>query len=375
MRPKKKQGAWDYNMTYTLQVAGKGNISIADSSLNTTDTSLALPGRNTVNYGLSFNQNFINLLQHYASTNAPANAVMGQIWYDAGGSALKFYDGSAWIPVTPSSDLYAGSHSVQIPFGTGSYFITIVVSQQRIVAVYSDRAFTPAELPDTIVVGSQPPYDVASRYPHGFAAGLTLATENGNLFTMTGVASYASQLYMASNVSLTGDVSGSVMFDGSQDVNIATSLSNLNVAGTYQQVTVDNTGRVIGGNVNLGNADIITALGYTPLGSIAMGGDVTASTNINGSVYTLNVAIANSGVTAGTYNSVTVDQRGIVVGAALSMETPQYSILIWPQTYPVPSNFAICNGQTVTGANGVVIKTPDLRTYTIGPTTFIQRIS
>ena len=366
-------------MTYTLQInttTGTGNITVPDGALNTTSTSLALPGRNTVNYGLSLNQNLVNLLQNYASVNAPANAVLGQLWFDTSGNGLRIYDGQNWATVTPAWNDTAGSHGIKITLGVNSYYLTAVTSQSQIAAIFSEREFVPAELPDTVQIpGSVSAYTFRDRFPQGLGQGLTLASENSNLFVMTGVATRAQQLNNASNISLMGDVSGSIMFDGSQDVVINSSLGNLNVAGTYQQVTVDNTGRVVGGNVNLGNADITTALGYTPLGSIAMAGDVSAITSINGSVYTVNVAIANSGVTAGTYNSVTVDNRGIVVDAAVSLDLPQYGIIMWLQTYPVPSNFAICNGQTVTGANGVVIKTPDLRTYTIGTTTFIMRIS
>lgn len=361
-------------MTYTLQVAGKGNISIADSKLNTTDTSLAIPGRNTTNYGLSLNQNLINLLQNFAGLNEPAQPATGQLWYDTNKNDLKIYNGSLWASITPAWDAYAGSHVIQIPDGLDPYYVTAIVSQQKIVAICSDKSFTPAQLPYTIDIGGVA-YDISSRFPLGISQGLTLATENGNLFAMTGIASQAQMLQTARNITLIGDIGGNAMFNGTSDISITASLSNLNVAGTYNQVTVDNKGRVVSGNVNLGNADIITALGYTPLGSIQLSGDVDAQTSINGSVYTVNVSISDSGVTAGTYNSVTVDKRGIVVGAAVSLDLPQYGIIMWPQTYPVPTNFAICNGQTVTGSGDVVIKTPDMRTYTIGTTTFIMRIS
>ena len=367
-------------MTYTLHVANTGgttsSISIFDSKLNTSDTSLALPGRSTVNYGLSFNQNLINLLQNFAATYAPAHAVVGQIWYDTSGNGLKVYDGANWSSVTPVWDSLAGSHSVKLHVGVNDYYITAITSQSQIVAVFSDREFLPAELPDQVdISGSVTSYALYNRFPQGLSQGLTLATENGNLFVMTGVATSAQQLHRASSIVLIGDVTGSVQFDGSQDVVINSVMSNLNVAGTYNQVSVDNTGRVIGGNVNLGNADIITALGYTPLGGIAVTGDASASVNLNGSVATIDIGLSNTTVIPGTYNSVTVDQQGRVVGAAVSMDLPQFGIIMWPQTYAVPDNFAICNGQTVTGANSLVIKTPDLRTYTIGTTTFIMRIS
>lgn len=365
-------------MTYSIQVAGKGNISILDSKLNTNDTSLALPGRNASNYGLSLNQNLVYLLQNFASLNAPAHAVIGQLWYDTNGNDLKVFNGSTWTSVTPAWDAYAGSHSVRLPYGVDWYYVTAIVSQNQIVAIYSERAFVPAELPaEVVIAGSAAPYAVYSRFLRGLSQGLTMASEdvNGNLFAMTGIATQAQILQTPRTIALMGDVAGSVQFDGSQNVIINSVMSNLNVAGTYNQVTVDNKGRVVKGNVNLGNADIITALGYTPLGGIAVTGDASASVNLNGSVATIDIGLSNTTVIPGTYNSVTVDQQGRVVGAAVSMDLPQFGIIMWPQTYAVPDNFAICNGQTVTGANSLVIKTPDLRTYTIGTTTFIMRIS
>jgi hypothetical protein len=363
-------------MTYFVQVAPTGNISIADGKLNTSDTSLALPGRNTSNYGLSLNQNLVNLLQNFASLNSPAHAVLGQLWYDTNGNDLKVYNGSNWSSVTPAWDAYAGSHSIRIPYGIDYYYLTAIVSQNQIVAIYSERAFVPAELPEEVLIsGSAVPYAVNLRFPQGLSQGVTMATQGGNLFVMTGVATQAQILQTARTIAIAGDISGSVLFDGSQDVVINGSLSNLNVAGIYNQVTVDNAGRVIRGNVNLGNADIITALGYTPLGSIVVTGDASASINLNDSVATLNIGLSNTAVIPGTYNSVTVNQQGRVVDAAVSLDLPQFGIIMWPQTYAVPNNFAICNGQTVTGANNLVIKTPDLRTFTIGTTTFIMRIS
>ena len=56
---KKKVEAWVSNMVYNIYIAGLGNVSLKDSVLNTTLTSLALPGRNTSNYGLSLNKTWL----------------------------------------------------------------------------------------------------------------------------------------------------------------------------------------------------------------------------------------------------------------------------------------------------------------------------
>lgn len=58
----------------------------------------------------------------------------------------------------------------------------------------------------------------------------------------------ASKLATARTISLTGDVAGSVSFDGSGNVSFATTYKNSGVtAGTYRSVTVDAKGSVTGG--------------------------------------------------------------------------------------------------------------------------------
>lgn len=73
------------------------------------------------------------------------------------------------------------------------------------------------------------------------------------------------------DITLTGDVSGTVAFDGSGDVDITTSLINSGVAaGTYTKVTVDSKGRVTVGD-NLAVADIpdLTLSKITDAGTVA----------------------------------------------------------------------------------------------------------
>jgi len=372
---KKKAEAWASNMVYNIYVAGKGNVTLQDSQLNTTATSLALPGRNLSNYGLSLNQNLVNLLQNFAGISQPANAQQGQLWYETTTQELKIWTGSTWSIITPAANSNAGSHSIVITVGLVDYYITIILSNAQIVAAFSERVFVPAELPSVVTIGSIT-YDLSSRFPNGLVQGLTMAQEAGNVFVVAGRASSADVLTTPRSINITGDALGTALFDGSQNINIAVAFSNVNVAGSYSKVTVDNSGRVVSGNVNLGNVDITTALGYTPLASVTLSGAANVTTAVtDGATVDLTVTLADSGVIAGTYNSVTVNSKGLVTQGVVSLDMPLYSIILWPQTYPIPSNFAACNGQTVTGAGGVSITTPDLRTYTQGPTTYIQRIS
>jgi phage-related tail fiber protein len=92
-------------------------------------------------------------------------------------------------------------------------------------------------------------------------------------------------------------------------------------AGSYAKVTVNTLGQVTGGSA-LTSSDITTALGYTPyngttnpsgfIGALTAAGDATGSTVVTGSAGVLTLALATTGVAAGTYTSVTVDAKGRV---------------------------------------------------------------
>jgi len=55
-------------------------------------------GRNVTGYGQIIAENFLSLLENFASTNQPVNPVEGQLWYDSTGGTqtLKIWDNTAW---------------------------------------------------------------------------------------------------------------------------------------------------------------------------------------------------------------------------------------------------------------------------------------
>jgi len=85
-----------YQVKYT-DFANKGSITVNDGTVNS-DTSLQLPGRNQRGYGIAVSENFLHLLENFASSTPPSNPVEGQVWYDntAGVEDLKVYDGTTW---------------------------------------------------------------------------------------------------------------------------------------------------------------------------------------------------------------------------------------------------------------------------------------
>ena len=81
----------------------KTPITVPDTApyANVSDTSLSLVGRNNPNYGQSIAENFVHILENFASLDAPANPIEGQLWYDTSAPTnkiLKVYNSAAWVP-------------------------------------------------------------------------------------------------------------------------------------------------------------------------------------------------------------------------------------------------------------------------------------
>lgn len=151
---------------------------------------------------------------------------------------------------------------------------------------------------------------------------------------------------------LTGDVTGT------GTGTFATTLANSGVvAGTYNSVTVDEKGRVTAGSIQ----DYSFATTLT--------GDVTGS-----GTGTFAATLTNTGVVAGTYNSVTVDAKGRVIGASNIVDTVGATNLdeLTDVTLTSPSNTQVLqyNGSqwvnaTLSIPSGGVEYLPDLLDVTI----------
>lgn len=70
-------------MAYTI-IRSNGTVltTIPDGSINTTSTSLQLPGRNYPGYGQSLDTNFVRMTENFANSAPPPNPLKGQLWYN-----------------------------------------------------------------------------------------------------------------------------------------------------------------------------------------------------------------------------------------------------------------------------------------------------
>ena len=70
---------------------------IIDSEIDQVATDLTLIGKNVTGYGEYINENFVKLLENFASTAEPNNPIAGQIWFDLTDNRLKVYNGNGFI--------------------------------------------------------------------------------------------------------------------------------------------------------------------------------------------------------------------------------------------------------------------------------------
>lgn len=97
-------------MAYTI-VKSDGTVltTIPDGTIDTTSTSLGLPGRSFSGYGQAQDTNFVHQLENFAAATPPSNPLRGQLWYNTTTSTMLVCpaDGeanaAAWLALTSAS--------------------------------------------------------------------------------------------------------------------------------------------------------------------------------------------------------------------------------------------------------------------------------
>lgn len=85
-------------MPYIVNFTDSDNktpITVYDNT-SSTDTSLKFPGRNVTGYGQIIAENFLHILENFASATAPVNPTEGQLWYDSENGILMIWDNTNW---------------------------------------------------------------------------------------------------------------------------------------------------------------------------------------------------------------------------------------------------------------------------------------
>jgi len=87
---------------------GSEFLNIANKSYDDVSTSLKLPGKGVLNWGEAYVNNFVHLLENFASSVEPINPQVGQLWYNTGSGVLSVYTiAQEWEIVNKDTDIEA----------------------------------------------------------------------------------------------------------------------------------------------------------------------------------------------------------------------------------------------------------------------------
>jgi microcystin-dependent protein len=135
-------------MPYIVNFTDRENktpITVFDNT-SSTDTSLTFPGRNVTGYGQIIAENFLALLENFASADEPINPVEGQLWYDSTDGILQIWDNTSWkaasgiqkgpsepaIPDSKVGELWVDTTNQQLRIYTGTRWLLVGPSESSV---------------------------------------------------------------------------------------------------------------------------------------------------------------------------------------------------------------------------------------------------
>jgi cytoskeletal protein CcmA (bactofilin family) len=211
----------------------------------------------------------------------PESPAQGQIYYNSVSDILKVYDGAAWFELGSIS-----TESVQ------DIVNGVIVAGSGVSSTYNDSSntLTIANTGVTSLTGTADEVTVSAA--SGAVTVSLPATINANT---TGT---AASLTTARNIALTGDVTGTVSFDGSASASMATTIAANSVAlgtdttgnyvatiaGTANEIEVSGSGSETA-SVTIGLPDDVTIGNLTVSGALTVSG---SATYVNTEIVTIN---------------------------------------------------------------------------------------
>ena len=350
-------------MAYTI-VKSDGTVltTIADGTINTTSTTLGLPGRNYAGYGQSLDTNFVHQLENFAYSSPPASPLKGQLWFNTTANTLNVcpLDGTAnanaWLVLTTTS-------------GTGNTtFGNIIVTGQ----VQSNNISANSDIAgDTINVRLATVRDTANiinaNISNVYVGNLTTNlittgsnTTTGNIigaWTLNGAAGGNALIVNSGNIY----ANVGIRVDNISDLSGATSITLSPTAISMANLTVTDTGRV--GNVlYVGNGNSANATRFIKIENTNTGSNATATVwnQADGASMELTAIGANHTVasvagSAGLYGTST---NGTFIWD-MSSSTPQIKLMVGSGINPVVSTVDL-TGVSITP--GLHLQTTDITT-------------
>jgi hypothetical protein len=286
-------------MAYTInKFDGSLLTSVADGTIDTAATDIKLVGKNFTGYGEIINENYVHMLENFASTTAPTTPMVGQIWWnttlgtltvydgtqfkavssstvsasepsgavegdlwwDSDDEQLFVYNGTSWVLVGPAASALVGQSGsiVEIITDSGAtdhVVVSTYVADTRVAITSSDATFTP----DGVT-----PADLAPEFPGNIEPGINLAADAAITgIRYQGTATNADQLdnldstqFLRSDEADATTGTLSITNDSGLFVGLGSDLQ-LNVAG--DGLTSQIYGRVVSSNLIIGATDAASA--------------------------------------------------------------------------------------------------------------------
>lgn len=96
-------------MPYILYKSNNSIFTTVDDATLDTTSDLSFVGRNYSGYGQAVNENFLKLLENFASSTPPSSPLIGELWYDTSNGRLNVNYGGNNSSFKALANLYTGS--------------------------------------------------------------------------------------------------------------------------------------------------------------------------------------------------------------------------------------------------------------------------
>jgi hypothetical protein len=280
-------------MAYTI-VKSDGAVltTIADGTINTTSTSLGLPGRNYAGYGQSLDTNFVHVMENFADGTPPPNPLRGQLWYNTSANTLYICptDGesnaSNWLSLTSTASGGTTTFgAITISGNALSNNLTVtnnsnanavnssylsVTTQANIASANITSAIIGTVTTSAITTGAQA--------NNGTLTGVWTANGAGTANGVAGTSFYVTGgNLVVSNTASRGVVADFFYYGNGSAISFAGTYSNSNV-GSYLPTYAGNVG--LAGGAAIFNGTTLTTGANTTAGSITGQWSLTANSRL-----------------------------------------------------------------------------------------------
>lgn len=226
-------------MTVTInKTDGTVLATVADGTVDTSSTNIALIGRLYRNYGELINENMVKLLENFANTSSPSSPIIGQLWYDKNAETIKVYRDTGFVPlarITSSSaepnspgtaDLWYDLTDEQLKYYSGSQWIVIspgyTAAQSRTGAFAENiQDVTTANHIAVVIRQQTTPIAIFSKDP-----------EYTPLSAITGFTTIKPGLNISAELDFQGDATNADLLDGINSTQFLRSDENDTTSGT-----------------------------------------------------------------------------------------------------------------------------------------------